>query len=526
MKGRTAGFAGCVAVVIALAGSSARAALVMSSATPAPNAMNVAATTSIQVTFAQPVMTSTVDGHSFGVFGRSTGPAAGTLAFSNGNRTVTLIPGHTFAAGEVVGVVLSHDLRAADGTFLRSAGYAWSFTVEAAPADMVFQTIDTMSNRSGSPTRIYGAMSSDLNHDGYPDLATVNEDSADLRVFMNKADGTGLYHPWQQPPYPIGVESSPNEPGDFDRDGEVDIAVVSADEDSVLVARGNGDGSFGASQVIGLGSEPHGVAVLDADGDGDSDLAVSVRGGNHLALMLNDGSGTLGAPTTFETGGNGEYGLAAADMNNDMIMDLVVGAIDSQQIIVMRGNGNGTFTAIATQSAGGRSFVVATGDVNGDGNVDVSSANENSANGTILLGNGSGGLSAPVSYSCTGRCVSTDLGDLDGDGDLDWVLSSYGAWVWRVFRNDGAGVFSLDQQFVAPSNPSCAIILDFDRDGDLDLALTDEIADVVVLKENLGSPPQVPAVPAWAVTALAGLLAAGGCAGARRARASAGPASR
>jgi hypothetical protein len=518
---RTGVVAVCVAFALGLAAQDARAELVLASAVPAPNAMNVAPTTTIRVSFAQPVMTSTVDAHSFDVFGRTTGPAAGTFAFSGGNRTVTLTPGHTFAAGEVVLVVLSHDLRAANGTFLRSAGYSWSFVVEAGPADMVFQTIATMSNTSGSQTRIYGAMSSDLNHDGYPDLTTVNEVSADLRVFLNKADGTGLYHPWIQPPYPIGVESSPNEPGDFDRDGEVDIAVVSADEDFVQIARGNGDGSFGASQVIPLGSAPYGVAVLDVDGDGDSDLAVSVYGANHVALMLNDGSGTFGAPTSFDSGGAGEYALAAADMNNDLITDLVVGAIDSQQIIVLGGNGDGTFTPIGSQSAGGRTLVVATGDLNGDGNADVSSANSNTATGTILLGDGLGGLGPPATSSCTGRCVSTDLGDLDGDGDLDWVLSSYGGRVWRVFRNNGAGVFSFDQEFTAPNNPSCGIILDFDRDGDLDLALTDEIADVVVLKRNVGTPPpppQVPAVSVGGTLALAGLLALAGRVGIRARR--------
>ncbi|MDK1022124.1 MAG: hypothetical protein QGD90_10855 [Candidatus Hydrogenedentes bacterium] len=42
---------------------------------------------------------------------------------------------------------------------------------------------------------------------------------------------------------------------------------------------------------------------------------------------------------------------------------------------------------------------------------------------------------------------------------------------------------------------------DLDNDGDLDLALVDEIADVVILMENVGS-PAVPAASAWGMIAM------------------------
>jgi hypothetical protein len=53
-----------------------------------------------------------------------------------------------------------------------------------------------------------------------------------------------------------------------------------------------------------------------------------------------------------------------------------------------------------------------------------------------------------------------------------------------MYENDGSGNFSFVDDFPALSNPSCAVMLDFDNDGDIDLALTDEIADVVILYEN------------------------------------------
>jgi hypothetical protein len=65
-------------------------------------------------------------------------------------------------------VNLSHAIVAADTSPLRPAGFAYRFDISAQPAGMTFEQIDSMSNRSspGVPTRIYGAMSADLDGDG------------------------------------------------------------------------------------------------------------------------------------------------------------------------------------------------------------------------------------------------------------------------------------------------------------------------------------------------------------------------
>lgn len=465
-------------------------ALNVTATSPARHVLNASRTTSIVVDFNQPLMTSTVNSSSFRVGGRWSGPAPGTFSFSNGDQrvTYTLAPGHSFSAGEIVLVNLSTSILAADSTPLRQGGYAFMFWTAAAPAARQFNEIAVMSNRNmpGPNTRIYGAAGVDLNGDGFLDLSTVNEDSHDIRVFMNKADGTGLYHPFLQPPLPIGVEASPNEPADFNADGKPDIAAAASSSSSVWIALGNGDGTFMPAQEVPVGSTPHGLALLDADGDADLDIVTSNTSGNNVSLLLNNGSGVFGSAMNFEGGGAGEYGIATADMNNDGIFDLVVGAQASQRIIVHLGNGNGTFTQQPFASAGGSVWMVVVGDINGDGNMDVTTANGGSSSGSILLGNGLGGLSAPTVQATANHCVASDLGDLDGDGDLDWVLSSFGGGQWRIFTNNGAGVFTFDQLFSAVSNPSCSIILDIDNDNDLDIVLTDEIADLVTLRQNIG----------------------------------------
>src|SRR5262245_4126563 len=77
-----------------------------------PAAISTAPVTSaITVVFDRPVALDTLDAASFRVFGRYSGPARGSFAFTNGARRVTFVPDALFSAGEVVWVNLAHSIR-------------------------------------------------------------------------------------------------------------------------------------------------------------------------------------------------------------------------------------------------------------------------------------------------------------------------------------------------------------------------------------------------------------------------------
>jgi hypothetical protein len=478
---------GAIALIAGAAASPAHAGtLAVQSMEPPRNASGVAPTSAITIHFDRAVQAASVSGTSFRAYGRQSGPVAGAYILLAGNQAVRLRPVRPFVPGETVLVQLSHGLLAVDGSPLRSAGYAYQFSIAATGSGRSFSDLDLISVRttSGAGTRLYGAQATDLDLDGWLDLATMNEDTADLRVLMNLGDGTGSFADFLQPTTPIGAGASPNEPGDFDNDGWADVAVCNGSEGTVSIVLGNGDGTFSPEQVVAMGGGPHGIAALDVDGDADTDLVTANFVPGNLTLTLNNGAGVFAPATGFDSGSGWEWTVTSGDMDNDGITDLVVGVRNPDEIRILRGVGNGTFSFGSARAAGGEPWMLVVGDLNGDGNLDVTSANGGSGNGAILLGNGNATLQPAVTHGIVGAAISTDLGDLDGDGDLDWILASFGGARWDLYSNDGAGAFTYDQRFFASEAGSCALPFDLDNDGDLDLALFDELADTIQLLEN------------------------------------------
>ena len=480
---------GCIVAGLLIACSAAAKGGVLSvvSVDPPPRSMIAGVDTPVRVTFDQAVdRDSIVLGSSFMVFGRWSGPASGRIAFSDGDTALIFQPDWPFSAGETVMVGLSHDVRTPDGVRLRAAGYTWQFWTRAKTSLNIWDEVQVLDAGPEGHAQTYGGIATDLDGDHFLDITTVNEVTADLRVFMSRGDFTGLFNDYNRPTYPVNNRASPSEPADFNADGVPDICVANIDTSSVSILMGVGDGTFAPQQQVAVGSGPRGIAVLDADGDGDMDIVNTNSASSNLSLLINDGEGHFTRDSFFEGGCSGEWALAAADMDQDGVLDLVVGCRSSQQIRVLINNGDRTFTQAGIRPSDGGVWMIVLGDVDGNGTEDVAVVNGFSNRAAILMGDGKGGLSAPVRYATDPFCLATDLGDLDGDGDLDWLTSSFNG-DWFVFTNNGQGVFQHTHTFAAPLAASCSLPLDVDNDGDLDLALIDERADLVFIETNAGT---------------------------------------
>jgi len=448
----------------------------------------------IVIHFDRPLDPATVNFTNIRAFARWSGAVTGTLALSNADQTLTLIPSGPRTSGESVMVMLSHDLRAADGSFLRAAGYSYVYWTRACPGPVSFTTVQTINTNlivPGESSRPYGGSAADVNHDGRLDLCIVNEDSEDLRVYLNTGNPLNPFAAALVPPPPLGADASPSDTADFNNDGLTDICVATHVDNTVVVLLGNGDGTFNVSQVVNVGSTPTGITAFDADGDADPDIVNTNFASSNLSIHINNGSGVFSPPVFFEAGATGERAITAADMDRDGIMDLVVGFRTAQTVAVLRGNGNATFANIGSQSCGGAVWQMNVADLSGDGINDVATANSFSNNAAILLGQPGGTLGPATIYSIPTDPfgLATDVGDVDGDGDLDWMTSSYSG-DWRLFLNNGAGAFTFHQEFNAPIAASCTLFFDMDNDGDMDMGLIDEEADRVIIMRNNG--PDVP----------------------------------
>lgn len=451
---------------------------------PIPQSTNSERTTEIVVTFDTPLDPTSVNSSTFSVFGKWSGVMAGSLLLESNNTRIRFLPSRFPAAGDWVWVSLSRGIRSATGDSL-AKGYAWNYWVKTRRATLDLVEVGRVAVRRQGESRIqtYGAHGADLNNDGFSDFFVPNEISNDCRVFLN--NGSGFYSSFTVHPIPNGSRPSTNESADFNRDGNMDIAVGNSTGDSVTVFLGNGSGGFLSIRNYQASGGIRGLSVGDFDGDGDADIVTANRSGNNVAVLLNNGDGTFAQRSTIEANGNGETACAVADANNDGVLDLFVGAYNSSEIILLLGNGTGGFTYATKVAAGGNGpWMIAVGDMNGDGNVDVVSANSGSNTCAVIFGNGAGGLSAAVTYPTGGFPLAIDVGDIDGDGDLDLVTSNYSGRNWSVYENNGSGVLVNRRTLASSSAGSCATLHDRDNDGDMDMTGIDENDDLIFLFEN------------------------------------------
>lgn len=194
--------------------------------------------------------------------------------------------------------------------------------------------------------------SGDFDNDGDVDLAAhagvgcCNE----LRYFENLGVNSGTFGG----PTNIGIGTNGAQVGDFNGDGNLDIASGSLGFSSLRLFWGNGDGTFTPPTLVGTRSEFLQLAS-DLDGDGDADLVTVSHDGISISFVvvhLNDGVGNFVAtdyPADFIPLSTAPNEVVVVDWNEDGIKDLAFSNFDlsirHHNVRVMFGDGTGSFVS-------------------------------------------------------------------------------------------------------------------------------------------------------------------------------------
>ncbi|MGH7227053.1 MAG: FG-GAP repeat domain-containing protein, partial [Gemmataceae bacterium] len=324
----------------------------------------------------------------------------------------------------------------------------------------------------------------DFNHDGNADIAaTYMEDNA-VRVVLGK--GTGRFNTAVE--YPVGKQPYWIASGDLNNDGYDDLVTTNTGDDtvSVLMNKADGSGTFNAAQSYPVGHLPFQVAIGDLNGDGIPDLAVTNYGDNTVSILYGKSGGGFTSGRTLATCAN-PYGVAIGDTRNNGQNDIAVTCFHTAQLEVFLNSSalpyipppaQASFQSPEIYSTDSYPTSLIMADFNRDGNLDIVTGNSIANDVSFFAGHGDGSFADGVISPSLNFPDSIAAGDINGDGILDLVgvAPNYQQVVVTLGKGDGTfGNFYQRVEFAAGTQPWAVALADFNNDGKLDIATANTV---------------------------------------------------
>jgi hypothetical protein len=261
-----------------------------------------------------------------------------------------------------------------------------------------------------------------LRGNGTLDLIVASFNTNQIAVLLGNGNGTF------QPPVLYTSGSAQNTPtslttGDFNHDGNLDVAVANTVDNTISILLGNGSGSLSPDgSPISVGHDPEAVRAGDFNGDGYSDLAVANYSDGTVTTLLNNQNGTFAA-TVVSVGSGAHSGPQALAINGSGTgLKLAVANYTDNTVSVLASNGDGSFGAQKIVSVGRGPDDVVFADFNGDGIEDLAVSNYTDGTVDLLLGAGSGNYTLTGPFAVGNNPYSAAVADIDLDGTPDVVV--------------------------------------------------------------------------------------------------------
>ena len=286
--------------------------------------------------------------------------------------------------------------------------------------------------------------------------------------------------------------------GDFNNNGDIDLAVLNSTDKTISILNGNGTGGFTAlGTTYTTGNGPVAIVVGDFNGDGKLDLAVANSADQTVSILLGNGNGTFNTGTPYSVSLVTITAIAMGDFNGDGIPDLAVAGTTATggAVNILQGGGTGAFTNVTTSgiAVGNGPSSIVTGDLNGDGSLDFAVANLTDNTISVMLGNGSGttftaAAGSPFSTGAGTSPAAIAVADFNGDGQLDLAVAESNVKRVDIFKGNGDGTFSLLAGAPTTGTTPVAIVAgDFNADGKTDFAVTNKSDNTVTIMLGSGS---------------------------------------
>ena len=344
-----------------------------------------------------------------------------------------------------------------------------------------------------------GGASLDFDADGHTDVVVACRGDDALAFLRNLGPGAFAA------PVVLALASNSNPEGvatgDFDRDGDLDLAVTLYGASQMQLVLGDGRGNFVAGATFAVGNEPSMIVATDFNGDGWLDVAINERGAGDVAVLLSNAAAGF-APAAFYPVGGETRDVVAGDVTGDGIPDLAVSSRDDRRIRVFVNLGNGVFQILRDISYGSqlRPHGLGMADMDRDGWLDIYSVSRGSvfaAPQVVLRFNGGNPWIGPINGAFAGvEPTGVCHGDFDLDGVIDIATCNSGSNDVSIMRNAGMGIFNRGVEIPVGTDPDCPTMLavDLDHDTDIDLvtfnAASNDISVLLnatrVCQENLG----------------------------------------
>jgi FG-GAP-like repeat/Bacterial Ig-like domain len=445
--------------------------VMMETVAPAPNSKNISATSGIAASFCQ-AMNAPTDS-SFVVQAFQTGQrkvAGGTFnngLYSGGGTTLSYTPTAPFKPGEEVEISLSSGLtRSSDSVAIKPVVYRFR---NAASAEIA-AGFGAVSNFA-TGTLPLSVVSGDFNQDGNLDLASANQGANTVSIMLG--NGTGAFAAATS--VAVGVTPTAISSGDFNNDGILDLATANQTAGTISVLIGNGTGGFTVTTYT-VGTNPNSIATGDFNSDGKLDLvSTSDNIDGTVSVLYGTGAGVFATASSFSAGSN-QSSVLSGDFNADGHLDVAVllsHPTVAGEISVLFSDGAGNFLTPKLFSVANTPTMFASADFNNDGRLDFVTANNNvDTQISVLLSNNAGSYATSQAIILPAIPTAVSLGDLNGDGQLDVVVVNEDPTNnVNVLYGNNAGGFAAPLNLTVGTSPAGASIGDLNNDGRLDLVV-------------------------------------------------------